>query len=267
MGATHPRRASRRRPSARPPRQVATRATRRDLGRNTPQYVERVVHGIRARAEGKRLTFCRESRGTHGAAATTPKAPTQRRHGGTATPPNASGRSAMPDLTLRTHRQQPPLDQHRPTHPRTRPRHHRPRQAQSRTPSPRPTRRRGALAQLEAPLPTLEPPHDASSPMTRGRQKDRVWADPRQSPPPAHGRRATGEAIEMRIAGMTHSTVAAELGYASRRGAAKAIEAALSKLMPIPQLDRARQQWSAWRRCTPRTGRRYWRARRRPAGL
>lgn len=43
------------------------RATRRELARaNTPDYVERVVAGIHARAEGKTLTRCRLVRGTHG---------------------------------------------------------------------------------------------------------------------------------------------------------------------------------------------------------
>jgi hypothetical protein len=41
-------------------------ATKRDLAKNTPEYVERVVNGLRARADGRRITGWRETRGTHG---------------------------------------------------------------------------------------------------------------------------------------------------------------------------------------------------------
>ncbi len=41
-------------------------ATKRGLARNSPDYVQRVVNGLRARADGRRITGWRETRGTHG---------------------------------------------------------------------------------------------------------------------------------------------------------------------------------------------------------
>jgi hypothetical protein len=40
-------------------------ATKRDLAKNTPAYVARVVNGLRARAQGRTVTGWREVRGTH----------------------------------------------------------------------------------------------------------------------------------------------------------------------------------------------------------
>ena len=53
-----------------PPRNVGAwrAACRKDMLANEaqhPGYIERAAAGLRARAEGKRLTYCSESRGTH----------------------------------------------------------------------------------------------------------------------------------------------------------------------------------------------------------
>lgn len=43
-------------------------ATKRDLSRHSPDYVQRVVAGLRAKKDGRRWTGWRMTRGTHGIA-------------------------------------------------------------------------------------------------------------------------------------------------------------------------------------------------------
>lgn len=80
--------------------------------------------------------------------------------------------------------------------------------------------------------------------MTSGRRKGQGRGEDSTSPRRITAAERQAKAVEMKLAGLTNPQIAAELGYAGRQGAAKAIEAALAKLMPIPVLDQARQiEW------------------------